>query len=191
MSSLQATTVTSTKELEQILSLQRDNLIASVTAQEMKEQGFVTVSHTFEMLQQMHNLAPSIIIKDGDNVVAYALVMLREFRNLIPALEPMFDNFDQVEWNGKPLKDQSFYVMGQICVDKAYRGQGLFDKLYQAHKEFYSPRFDILATEIATRNHRSLRAHERVGFKTISIHRDELDEWAVVVWDWKTERRLS
>jgi GNAT superfamily N-acetyltransferase len=182
---LQATTVTSAKELEQILALQRDNLIASVTPEEMKEQGFVTVSHTFDMLQQMHNLAPSIIIKDGDNVVAYALVMLREFRNLVPALEPMFDNFDSVEWNGKPLKDQSFYVMGQVCVDKAYRGQGLFDKLYQAHKDVYSGQYDVLVTEIATRNHRSLRAHERVGFKIINTHRDELDEWAVVGWDWK------
>lgn len=181
---LHATTVTSIKELEQIISLQRTNLIGSVDAQEMKEQGFVTVNHTLEMLQQMHNLAPSIIIKDGENVVAYALVMLRECRTLVPALEPMFDNFDRVEWNGKPLKGQSFYVMGQICVDKAYRGQGLFDKLYQAHKEVYSPRFNIIATEIATRNHRSLRAHERVGFKTITIHKDELDEWAVVGWDW-------
>lgn len=182
---MQATTVTSLQELEQILSLQRDNLIASVTPQEMKEQGFVTVHHTLEMLRQMHSLAPSIIIKDGDKVVAYALVMLRECRSLVPALEPMFNNFDNQQWNGKPLKDQSFYVMGQVCVDKAYRGQGLFDKLYQAHKEVYSTRFDILTTEIATRNHRSLRAHERVGFKIINVYRDELDEWAVVGWDWK------
>jgi hypothetical protein len=180
-----ATTVSSIRELEQIISLQRANLLGAVNPQEMKEQGFVTVSHTLEMLQQMHDLAPSIIIKDGNNVVAYALVMLRECRTLVPALEPMFDNFDRAEWNGKPLKDKSFYVMGQICVDKAYRGQGLFDKLYQTHKEVYSPKYDILLTEIATRNHRSRRAHERVGFKTINIHRDELDEWAIVGWDWK------
>src|SRR5215213_428161 len=104
-----ATTVTSTKELEQILSLQRANLVGAVDAREMKDQGFVTVSHTLEMLQQMHDLAPSVIIKDNDRVVAYALVMLRECRMLVPALEPMFENFDKVEWNGIPLKDQSFY----------------------------------------------------------------------------------
>lgn len=182
---LNSTTVNSLKELEQIITLQRANLVGTLPAQEMKEQGFVTVSHTLEMLEQMHELAPSVIIKDNDSVVAYALVMLRECRTLVPALEPMFDNFDKAEWKGRPLKEQSFYVMGQVCVDKAYRGQGLFDQLYQKHKEVYSQRFNVLTTEIATRNHRSLRAHERVGFKTINVYRDELDEWAVVGWGWE------
>ena len=136
------------------------------------------------MLEQMHKAAPSIIIKNNDQVIAYALTMLHECRSMIPALVPMFDSMDKLEWKGKPLNEYPFYVMGQICIDKAYRGQGLFDKLYQKHKEVYSERFNILATEIATRNRRSLRAHERVGFKTINVYRDELDEWAVVVWDW-------
>jgi RimJ/RimL family protein N-acetyltransferase len=61
----------------------------------------------------------------------------------------------------------------------------LFDRLYQTHKEVYKPRFDILATEIATRNKRSRRAHERIGFQTVNVYRDTLDEWAVVVWDWR------
>ena len=38
----------------------------------------------------MHDLAPAVIIKDNDQVVAYALTMLRECRQLIPDLEPMF-----------------------------------------------------------------------------------------------------
>ena len=132
----------------------------------------------------MHEAAPSIIIKDNDRVIAYALVMLRECSSMVPVLEPMFANFEKFTWNGKPLTAYRFYVMGQICIDKAYRGRGLFDILYQKHKEIYSPKFDLLVTEIATRNARSLRAHERVGFKQINVYRDETDEWSVVIWDW-------
>jgi len=182
---LLATTVTTTEELGQVLQLQQKYLVGNVDKEEMQNQGFLTVQHTPGMLRQMHSLAPSIIIKDQGTVVAYALTMLRECRYLIPALLPMFNSFDRLQWQGKRLGDYRFYVMGQVCVDREYRGQGLFDKLYLHHREVYRPQYDFIITEVATRNKRSLRAHERVGFKTIHIYTDELDEWAVVLWDWK------
>jgi L-amino acid N-acyltransferase YncA len=179
-------TITRThKDLEQILALQQSYLIGKLATAEWQDQGFLTVEHNMDMLEKMHDAAPSIVIKDNDRIIAYALTMTRECRDMIPELVSMFTNLDNIEWKGRPLNDYSFYVMGQICVDKAYRGQGLFDRLYQKHKEIYSPGFDLLVTEIATRNTRSMRAHERVGFKTINIHQDELDEWAVVAWDWR------
>jgi GNAT superfamily N-acetyltransferase len=177
--------LTKTKEdLQQILRLQKENLKQSIDEAEMKTQGFVTIHHDLDTLSQMHGLAPSVIIKDNNEVVAYALTMLRDCRQLIPDLETMFALFDKLNWSGKPLNDYSFYVMGQVCVAKAYRGQGLFDELFRHHKKIYQSQFDLFITEIATRNRRSIRAHERVGFKTIHIHQDELDEWVVVGWDW-------
>jgi hypothetical protein len=181
---LYSTLASSTDELQQILQLQKENLRQHVTEAEMKSQGFVTLHHDLNVLQQMHELAPAVIIKDKDHVVAYALTMLRECRELIPDLEPMFALLDQLTWNNKPLNDYRFYVMGQVCIARAYRGQGLFDELFRHHKKTYQTQFDLFITEIATRNVRSMRAHERVGFKTIHVHRDDLDEWAVVGWDW-------
>jgi ribosomal protein S18 acetylase RimI-like enzyme len=188
---LSVTTVGSAKELQQILDLQKKYLVSNISNDEMQSQGFLTVQHHPELLSKMHALAPSIIVKDDDAVVAYALVMLRECRHLVPELMPMFSTFDNLEYHrlgyqGKPLMDYSFYVMGQICVAKEYRGQGLFDMLYHKHREVYQPNFDFIVTEVATRNTRSMRAHERIGFKTIHTYRDDLDHWAVVLWDWNS-----
>ena len=174
-------------ELQQILLLQDENLIQNIDGAEMQSQGFVTLHHSLAILKQMHSLAPSVIIKDNEKVIAYALTMLRECRLLMPDLEPMFALLDNLNWNNKPLKYYRFYVMGQICIAKDYRGQGFFEKLYQHHKKIYEPQFDIFITEISTRNQRSLRAHEKVGFKIIHTHRDILDEWVVVGWDWSDE----
>ena len=176
--------VSTTDELQQILELQQQNLRQHVDEAQMKSQGFVTIRHDLKILQQMHELAPTVIIKDHDKVVAYALTMLRECRQLIPDLESLFGSLDQLCWNNKPLNDYRFYVMGQVCIARPYRGQGLFDELFRHHKKIYQSKFDLFITEIATRNTRSVRAHERVGFKTIHTHRDELDEWVVVGWDW-------
>jgi hypothetical protein len=181
---LQACLVTNTGELAQILSLQEQNLPGIISKDEMQSQGFVTLRHDLQTLQQMHVLSPSIIIKNEDDIVAYALTMLVECRLLVPDLEPMFDLLDGLRWNSQQLSTLPFYVMGQICVSKAYRSQGLVQMLYQHHKKIYQPQFDLLVTEISIHNPRSLRAHEKIGFKTIHTYRDRLDEWAVVAWDW-------
>jgi GNAT superfamily N-acetyltransferase len=110
--------------------------------------------------------------------------MPRECRPLVPVLEPMFALLDGLAYQGQPLASRRFYVMGQVCVDKAHRGKGLFDALYHQHREQLRLRYDLCVTEIATRNTRSLRAHARVGFETVHTYRDASDTWAVVLWDW-------
>ncbi len=181
---LRTSLVNNTEELQQILQLQKENLIQHLAEDESRSQGFVTMHHSPEILLRMHEMAPSVIIKDNERLVAYALTMLKECRDLVPALQSMFDLFDILSWKNKPLNSYRYYVMGQICVAKQYRGKGLVNELYRYHKDIYSPKFDLFLTEIATRNHRSLKAHQTAGFQTIHIYRDHLDEWAVVGWDW-------
>ena len=99
----------------------------------------------------------------------------------------MLNNLATLTYQGKPMNDYKYYMMGQICIAKEHRGQGLFDQLYEYHRKVNSDQYDILLTEVSTSNHRSLRAHERVGFKTIHTYHDHMDEWNVVVWDWRKE----
>ena len=179
-----ATTVGDRSELEQILDLQRDNLARSVSAEDAKAQGFVTVEHTLESLEQMHAIAPSIVVKSGRNLAGYALTMTLEAEQHAPRLQPMFRLLKTLSFRGKPLADLRFYVMGQVCVARAYRGQGVFDELYKGHQRTYADRFELLVTEIATRNPRSLRAHERVGFEPLHRYGQSSDEWVIVGWDW-------
>lgn len=180
-----ATTVSSDKELEQILQLQQQNLKQFVNQEEKDAQGFLTMQFNLPMLQQLQAIAPSVIIKYEDQVVAYAMTVTLEGRQAYPDLEPMFANFEKLQWRGKPLYDYRFYVMGQVCVSKEHRAKGLFDRLYQHHKEVYGSRYDFIITEISTSNRRSLQAHKRVGFETIHVYDDIIDNWNVVVWDWR------
>lgn len=182
---LYATTVQHEEELKQILQLQQENLKQNVDETEKQSQGFVTMLHDLDILQKMHAVAPSVIIKDDDTVVAYALTMLHACRAFFPPLEPMFENFERISWHGKPLYGYRFYSMGQICVGKPYRAIGLVNMLYQHHKKTYSDQFDFIVTEISTSNQRSLNAHKRVGFEIVNTYVDDVDEWNVVLWDWR------
>ncbi|MEZ5039190.1 MAG: GNAT family N-acetyltransferase [Saprospiraceae bacterium] len=174
----------SAEDLRQILDLQQANLPKHISDQEQKEQGFVTVEHNFELLSSMYHVAPQIIARHEGQVIGYALVMLKSFADQIPVLIPMFEMLATLSYQNKAIDDYAYFVMGQVCVGKAYRGQGVFDGLYQAQKEHLSNTYDFVVTEVATRNTRSLRAHERLGFKTIHTFKEPQEEWAIVLWDW-------
>ena len=177
-------------ELEQILALQRANLAANVSTAEASAQGFVTAVHDLEILQRMHALAPSIVARAEDGLAGYALTMRVEARADVPILEPMFQLLETLSWRGGPLASRRFYVMGQICVAKPFRGQGVFDALYGGHRDHYRDRFELLVTEVSLRNQRSLRAHERVGFEPLHRYRDSVDDWVILGWDWEPGARI-
>jgi GNAT superfamily N-acetyltransferase len=166
-----------------ILDLQRANLPIALSPAEMQSQGFVTVIHSFEQLEKLNNIEHHVIGKEGDHVVAYLLAMTAESKNEIPVLTPMFEILDKMSWRGKPLK--KYIVVGQVCVDKHYRGKGVLNDCYGAYKNQYRGKYDMAVTEIDGRNTRSLRAHEKIGFKQAGRYTAPNGiAWCVMVWDW-------
>lgn len=167
----------SDRDLQGILALQRASRAPTTD-------GFVTVQHTLEILQRMRALAPSIVARDvNGEVVGYALTMLKEARPWLPILEPMFVQLEQLP--ASILKPSArWYIMGQCAVGPSHRGSGAFDAMYAEHRARYRDRFDEVITEVATRNTRSMRAHERVGFRTLVNYQDATDDWALIAWDW-------
>lgn len=168
-------------ELEGILALQRANLPSNISVTEALEQGFVTVVHDLPLLARMNDASPHTIAKEENVVIGYCLTMLPSFRAEIPVLIPMFEMIDSLAWEGKSLKQTAYFVMGQTCVAKSHRGQGIFDKLYEGLKQFYKKDFEVVITEISIRNQRSWRAHQRVGFQLINQYKaPDGEEWLLI-----------
>ena len=145
----------------------------------------MTVKHTYEMLEKMNSKARQVVAKVNNEVIAYALVMLKEFKDLIPILIPMFETFEKVEYKGKKLNELNYYVMGQICVRDDFKRKGIFKKLYKKHKEEYSKYYEYCLTEVSSNNIPSMIAHQKIGFKTIYTFTDNTDEWNILLWEWK------
>jgi hypothetical protein len=72
--SLEVTRVSSPGEIIGIRDLQALNLKQNITTEEAIDRGFLTAAYTIEYLQEMNSVSPSIIAKDGNKVVGYALV---------------------------------------------------------------------------------------------------------------------
>ncbi|WP_316803829.1 GNAT family N-acetyltransferase [Pedobacter nototheniae] len=183
---IQYKTAQTEQELLAILALQKANLGINLTASEAMEQGFVTAYHTLAELNKLNHIEPHIIAVDNGKVAAYVLAMTAQSRFDIAILIPMFEMFAEITYQKKFITDYNYLVVGQVCVDKNYRGQGIFDEVYNAYKKQYQNKYDFAITEVATKNLRSMKAHNRIGFK--EIHRFTAPdgiEWSVVLWDWQ------
>lgn len=170
---------TESSELNQILALQKKNATNAISSEEKEQEGFITVSHTYEILKKMNDACPHVIAKDGDLVVGYALVMLKEFRDEIAVLSAMFETASEL-WGAK-----NYVAMGQICIAKEYRRQGLFREMYAYYKEELQHEYDCLLTEVATENARSLNAHLNVGFELIKTQITNGTSWELICWNWE------
>jgi ribosomal protein S18 acetylase RimI-like enzyme len=187
MSDIRITLARKKTELKQIIGLQETNLRASVGEEVAEDQGFVTAVHDPKVLAAMNAAAASVIAKDGTKVVGYALTMLREFADDVPALVELFDRQDNAVYKGGRLGDEDYIVMGQICVAEEARGQRLAGRMYKYMRACYSLRFPYVVTAIDARNTRSLKVHEKVGFKVLDEFRAEASgkDWVLVIWDWR------
>jgi ribosomal protein S18 acetylase RimI-like enzyme len=177
--------VTSEQEFSGIMELSKANLVSSLSQEVRAREGFVTWVYTTEALKAIHAVIPSVVVKEEDTVVAYALSLSPACIEIYPPMAGTDKKVSVIPYKGIPLGQQRVYYCGQICVAESYRGQGLVNMLYQFHRQQFSAQFDRLVTEISTANSRSLKAHEKVGFRIIETHIDEMDEWDIVLWDWK------
>ena len=175
----------SNEHFEQIILLQEQNLYKSLSAERQAEQGFVFAEHTTELLKAMASRLPQIIALADGKVVGYNLAMHVSMKDHLPSLAPMFAEFEKCVYKGSLLTDHRFVVGGQVCVDSNFRGMGLLSKLYNATKSHLPAGYELLVTEVSTRNKISLKAHQKMGFEVIHTYDDGVELWDVIVWDMK------
>lgn len=172
---IQYSRATSSQELQQILELQTLNLRSAISEKESQNEGFVSVVHTIDLLQRMNAVAAHIVAKEGEIVAGYALCMHPTFAEEIPMLKPMFNKASK-----RVGPRHKFMIMGQICIAKQYRGEGIFRRLYETMAEALFPAYDSIITEVDADNQRSLQAHYAIGFEELEVYRSGDRIWHLI-----------
>ncbi|HEX7326273.1 MAG TPA: GNAT family N-acetyltransferase [Rhodanobacteraceae bacterium] len=156
----------------------------SVLTKEVQDrEGFVFARHSLPLLQRMAAELPQVVAVADDRVVGYCLCMPLRFRDVIPSLVPMFEQFARCTYHGRRLDAFRFFVGGQVCVDRAYRGRRLLARLYRHARASLPAPYYLCVTEIASRNRVSLHAHAAMGFETMATYSGAKETWTIVAWN--------
>ncbi|MCW5518378.1 GNAT family N-acetyltransferase [Aureitalea sp. L0-47] len=161
-------------ELAQILLLQQENLPENISWETKRKEGFVTVKHDLELLTEMNTACPHFIAVSYNEVVGYCLCMHPKFGNEIEILRPMFEQIR------KYYPNDDYMVMGQVCISRDYRGQGIFRKLYDHMLLGIQPEFSTIITEVDLKNTTSVNAHYAIGFKLICEYESDDRRWVLI-----------
>jgi len=155
-------------DIPQIESLQKRYHVSFISEEE-KKNGFVTTLFTPEQLTELIEQEDGISLAcDGDKVVAYAMAGSWQFWSKWPLFQFMIADLPNTQYLGQTLTTENSYQYGPVCIDMAYRGQGVLQDLFAHSARQMGKRYPILITFINHVNPRSYKAHtEKVGLEVI------------------------
>lgn len=168
-------------DLIAIKELQTQNLKETLSLEERIAEGFVTCVYDIKMLEEMCGDWSHIVAWEESLLLGYALCMQRDALPNFPILVPLHERLKSLEWKAKPISALHSAVIGQVCVAKGFRKQGLLQAMYTAMREQLMSSFQLLITEIDADNIPSLRAHRSFGFEEIVRYKEQNGRvWVIV-----------
>ena len=136
-------TLANKDDLNSIIHLQQANLIKNISTEEKEKNGFVSVETEFDLLKEIADEEGITIAKDQNNIVGYLMPMTVEHGKRVPLFDPFIKRFENITFEGKSLNKYKYCILGQVCIDKEYRGKGILEKLYQELKNRLSNKYDL------------------------------------------------
>ena len=151
-----------------ILRLQSANYIGNLSEGERNE-GFLSAEFTQEQIAQMVDDLGITVAVESDILAGYLCAFRNKFNHGSPVLAKMFDSYNHVQFEGKPLGAYNTYVYGPVCIDRSYRSRGLLRGLYETQKKDLAGRFEVGVAFVSRDNPHSLQAHvEGLGMTEVA-----------------------
>lgn len=149
------------QDFEGVLRLLRANHVDTLDETE-KADGFVTTNFTPEQMERLIAKENGVTIaREGGEVLAFAMAAPWEYWAEWPLFTHMIERLPDFTFGGQRLSMGNSYQYGPMCVAKAMRGTGLFERVFDASLASMKDRFPIMATFVNQANPRSYAAHSR------------------------------
>ena len=148
-------------DIPEVLRLHYRYQVDSI-AEEDKKDGFVTTAFTEAQLTELIDKEQGLFIglKDGD-LVAYVMAASWQFWSAWPMFAHMIKSLPELHYLGQALSIDNSYQYGPVCIDKAVRGAGVLEAIFDFSRAAMAKRYPILVTFVNRNNPRSYHAHTR------------------------------
>ena len=103
---------------------------------------------------------------DSGKVVGYVGAGTVEFNKTIPRPRALLERCSQIPYKGKLLSSYSFFILGPVCIDKAYRGRGVFSGMAEKFAEMEHTQ-DLAIGFTPVGNDRLLTASKKVRSEVV------------------------
>jgi len=167
MESIQ-TRIGNKNDIDGILALQEKNLCRNLNKTELKN-GFVTTPFTAKQIEEIINENGIFVaINNNNNLIAYAFAGSWKYFEQWEIFNFMVSRFPNLTFNGNKITTENSFQYGPVCIDKAYRGKGFLNKIFEEMRVEFHKKYPISITFINKINIISEKAHtKKLGWKII------------------------
>ena len=144
-----------------ILSLQEKYLFRNLTDEERKS-GFVTTPFTVNQIEEIFK-QNGIFVADNENdvIIAYAFAGSWKYFEQWEIFNFMVSRFPKLSFHGREITTENSFQYGPVCIDKAYRGKGLLNLIFEEMRIEFFKKYPISVTFINKVNGISEKAHTK------------------------------
>lgn len=150
-----------------------------------KARGFISVEFTSAEIESMVRSPGAVVaVAEDGSIVAVAGSSPVPSEGGGAIFKKIDSLVTQVEYNERLLSDNRLCLYGPVCVDEAYAGQGLSEKLWQGFKKVMRGRYDVGLPFVSLSNSASLQAHrDKLGMTQVCEFEAEGRRYALLAFD--------
>ncbi len=167
-----------------IRALQERYLHRSLSAEERKS-GFVTTPFTEEQIADRVENDGLFITEDKDQIIAYVFAGKWDFFERWPIFPYMTSRFPDLNYKNFEISTSATFQYGPVCVDKKYRGKGVFNETFETMRLEWLREFPLSITFINAINSVSVRAHTKLGWEEIDQFQFNGNKYLSLAFDMK------
>jgi GNAT superfamily N-acetyltransferase len=146
-----------------IQQMNEANLFQNLPLEEAREFGFLSYPSSYELQSKLNRREPFITAKLDGRLIGYLVPLPHYFRDM-PELSDIYKGDEAFTIEGRTVADCQFIRLGQVVIEKEFRGRGVLKALYEEMRRRYADTYDLVLVGISKYNSRSLRAHQKLGF---------------------------
>jgi hypothetical protein len=115
-----------------------------------------------------------------------------QYWSIWPMFAFMIKGLPKLQYLGQTLSIDNSYQYGPICIDKAVRGTGVLEAIFDFARASMSKRYPILVTFVNRNNPRSYHAHTRkLGLQVIQEFEFNQNHYYELVYDTSKQLKLG
>ncbi|WP_295388541.1 GNAT family protein [uncultured Thiodictyon sp.] len=174
-----------TEDFQKIFDLQNRNLVTSLSESDLKD-GFLSASPALGELQSMNDNICIMTCFSGMDLCGYHVATTPEFNKNSALLAAMMRQFSQIAYKGKNISEYDCFIAGPTCIEKRYRGQGIYPRLIAALFDFLGNTLNPARLRISfasKSNPRSLNAQKKIGCEIIGEFQFNANEFFILCLD--------
>ncbi len=106
------------KDIPAILQLQKANFVGNLSAQN-RQGGFLSAEFSPQQISEMAYDLGIIVAGDQDSVLGVLCAFQCDLNHQSPVVAMMIQQFDKVQYQGKPLNSYKSFIYGPVCIDRS------------------------------------------------------------------------